>query len=505
MREFPLNIGGGIENGLQPDERLGSNKPALLECKGVRPFAGSLVKIKSLPAPKFHIGSGYSSLSVSFPFPQLFIGRSINLLCYETSLYEVTPSSEDLWEYAEIPVTGTIALSGQPWQFMDFGSVWFLFNGTTYLYSDSSGSVNAATSPVLRTGCVLGARAVLGGFSTDFWSANWQTEWERICSQRGTGLSVDLELQGNQVWWTMIGGGDLLWLFDLDSAIYGPLGAGYGYDLDYPMYLEALHRGDSGIATMPWQGTVRAVHALGNNFVVYGDGGVTGMRSVLDPIPTFSMKHLLSTGVASRNHVMVGGNLHLFIDSTGVLWSINLDMEIRRLGFKEFLKPLLGEVVVATYYQSEDLYYIASTNRAFVCDGEKLSEATQLPTSIFTYSGVDYALSESLSNRLRVKTGPFDMGHRNLKQLRLVEIGYTDVKGLSVTAEVRYDNGAWLSFASVPALSGIAWPMATGDEFRVLLEGIPGDNVCIDSLIARWCSVDKRGYRGAYSVEAANA
>lgn len=126
--------------------------------------------------------------------------------------------------------TKAIATGGGPWHFMDFHDTWMLFKpGCTVFKTAHSSKVFSQTAVTINTGCnFFDGRPMMGGFNASnyYTSAAWRTY---LASWQGTSPhniesyidALSTGLGPNWVKWGTIGGGDLLWLFNLEMAKYG--------------------------------------------------------------------------------------------------------------------------------------------------------------------------------------------------------------------------------------------------------------------------------------------
>lgn len=230
MEQYTLQLDKALQNGLKIDERVGSNALAFDVCTGLRPTKFGLKDYIDITQP---MTDTYITTTLgqtkAYPFPQLFKGKAVTLLCFEDAIYEV---DETDWTASQIllydaddfgsssPGDGSITPDG-PWHFMDFHTTWALFNGTTSIFKTGYYSRPTATDNVtIKTGCSLkSGRAIMAGFNPDnFYAlADWPAYWRTLDANapqeiREKAAAMADGAGSNWVWWSTIGGGDLMWL-----------------------------------------------------------------------------------------------------------------------------------------------------------------------------------------------------------------------------------------------------------------------------------------------------
>lgn len=234
MDSYGLTIDEALRVGLKPDSRIPHGVQFLDVCTGLRPTQFGLKDYITITQP---MTDSYLTSTLSetkaWPFPQIFRGSAITLLCFSDAIYEVdesdwTATIIGLYDAADfgdtLPGAGSITADG-PWHFMDFYDTWVLMNGTTTIWKTSYYSLPIATDAVtIKTGCDMKGRAIMGGFDpTNFYAlADWPDYWQVLMDNNTPNeiLEKVTALMGgagtNWVWWSTIGGGDLLWLVSRD-------------------------------------------------------------------------------------------------------------------------------------------------------------------------------------------------------------------------------------------------------------------------------------------------
>jgi hypothetical protein len=145
MKEFSLPLTRHLANGLRPDDRTARNQRFLVQCQNIR-----LTKIGEETTPTTFtpitspFADGYlagltPSITVSFPFPQIFKGSEVTLLADVEHLYYATEGTN--WTIAAAVTRDGYATTsaktisaGSSWHFADFGRSWALFNGVSTVF-----------------------------------------------------------------------------------------------------------------------------------------------------------------------------------------------------------------------------------------------------------------------------------------------------------------------------------------------------------------------------------
>lgn len=233
MDAYPVTFDEALRTGLKTDSRVPSGAQVLDVCTGLRPTRFGLKDYLPITQP---FSDAYLTAtlggSLGWPFPQLFRGKSITLLCFQSTIFEVNEAD---WTATEIllydaanfgnavPATATITAGG-PWHFMDFHDTWVLMNGVTTIFKTGYYSLPIATDDVtIKTGCEMKGRAIMGGFNpSNFYAlADWPAYWETLNANAPAEIRQKAEIMAggagtNWCWWSTIGGGDLLWLISKD-------------------------------------------------------------------------------------------------------------------------------------------------------------------------------------------------------------------------------------------------------------------------------------------------
>lgn len=511
MREYSLPIDKAFQQGLRIDSFSQKNAEFLSTCVGCRTSEFGVVPEVTLNS-KFDVEG--------FPFPQLFRGQAVTLLCGETEISTVSELTSP-WEASAITVYDAydaatpFAISADGvWHFVDFYNVWLLFNGTTSVFKTNIagmfGETNyafATDDVTINTGCSFRGRALFGGFdpssySTPDWNAFWQ-HWLDKCAVQFPNVS---SLGWNFVSWTTIGGGDLLNVFYPDLAVNGVIEQDESRSINDSMLLELWQRNELGFMPMPSQGAVLCVKPLGNGVVVYSEDGVVYLPLVSSPVPTFGMHVLPAPGIVGRGAVGGDDFEHIFIDPSGDVWALGTDLKLQRLRYKNHISSILeGEVTISLDKENKD-YYISGENT----DGE----AETYILSKYGLSKSGKAVNSCVWNRSEligicstpglisyVSSDIIDFGIPDIKTVGMIEIEGQGLDAVYVSCDYRYDSVSafttsdWIKFNAM----GFAYIGKSAKEFRINLKSTNPTTFAVQSMSVKWKASGKRTIRRIYA------
>lgn len=288
MKTFNYTIKELFNKGLRPLEESPRNGSFLTAASNCRMTEGGLVGADKYTR-KFNLNE---TAQVFHAFKGTFILTADSIYSYD--YYSDTYSL----------VVGSIP-PGLMWSMADFGEYLLFTNGNINLIRDpTTGDFNVDIGivfPVARSICAHRGRLILGGPkrypTADGYHRNW-VAWSDVNS------------------------------IDFISATN----------------LTQTRQNLSGYMPMPWEGDVLRVIPMNDKVVVYGDNGITaivlasasGISSTYGQAP-IRETGLLSDRAATTNGEQDEGTLHYFLDNTGWLCEMNNDLQVKRLGYKEFL------------------------------------------------------------------------------------------------------------------------------------------------------------------------
>ena len=412
MREFYTFIEGDVlARGLRKRSKSSRNHLEMIKVLNVRCGEYGLERyepIEILSKNYFHTQYGFS---LDFPFPQIFLGIGKGFVLNKSSIYElnldtiVEDTSFTLTEIDTYDVgTGnavTRPLSGTRWNFIDFEDVYMFVNGTSSIFAANrwidnykantvhTGKVFSENTVSINTGCKHKGRTVLGGFNpTNFWNNDWKKFWLDWTVKHKTGMQFDatLGLGENFIMWSMSGGGDMFKLFFNRLAITGIYKGQTNFGDTDPLIFSMMKRGDAGFMPVSWNGAILEIKPIGNDILVYGNNGISAMQWYNDPAPTYGEKVLSSIGIANPGAMGGDDQVQVFVDKKGVAWRVTADRKIERLGYEEWLQPMVEEGIYISYNPDLKDFYISNSSKSYLLSPFGLSEITQKITSIIYYN-----------------------------------------------------------------------------------------------------------------------
>lgn len=508
MKEFLFIIKDPFTKGLRPEDTYLDEEGFLEECLNMKPDLGGLIKYEA-PTDPFSGGQ-----TVDFPFPQFFKGKELTLLFDKVTLHELGTGSIP-WSKTSVSLnspslpssTSSITQDGI-WHFIDLGPAFYAFNGTSTVFrtgldrleSSATTTTFVTDSVTITTGCEHKGRIYIGGLDKD---NLWNTLWTEIFSQWEEEASleeIDLVTNGpdlNWVMWSSIGGGDFpLWLMYPQG--FGQLELGPRKEF----VLERIRKNELGWMPMTYQGQVQVLKPLGDNVIAYGADGISAL---LPRGAEIGYTKIADFGVLGRGAVGGDSTGHIFVSQDGELWSLSPSLEIRRIGYKEWLGSFSAASTILAFNPVWKEHYISDAEEAFVFRPEiGLSEVQDRFTSLTYLDGVIYGLASSgTSTDIRVLTGAYDNDRQALKYIHDIQVQYQDITDVTIELLFRYNSTGSFDSLGPTAINpeGIVTFTCTALEFKIRLRGTPGTNPRIDRLEVRWSLVDKRAVRGLFGTE----
>ena len=520
MREYTLKIDKALLQGLRPEERMIMKSSFLYQAQNAIPRAEGMSLYETITDPFS------SSPTVAYPFPQLFRGKEVTLLCFENTIYTVTETAGawttsliTTYDYASTGSTKAIATGGGIWQFIDYGAdAWFLFNGNEVVFKSRHLEFSGGTAKVfvqddidINTGCYHMGRHLTGGFNeSNFWNSDWQTFFT-IWTDKITAVNADIPIDAthglgqNYVMGSAIGGGDVLGHFYPDISIKGITEEQTSAK---PLFLDMLERNDAFFMPMPTPGKVMCVKPLGKNVIVYSEDGITALQFSLSPTPTYGVKQLKSFGIYERGAVGGDDFMHTFVNTSGDVFTITPDLDVKRLGYKEFIGGMVGNSMLVSQDPLLKDIYISSASDCYLLTSEGLGQTSEIVTSVAMAEGGLVGVSKAISGQtdFLICSDKVDMGYKGIKMIQSIEVAIDTEDPVYVAVDYRNNkNAAYTRTAFIyTSPEGQAVIPIAGIDFRIVVKVPYVDStnwyVEPDYVLVHWKSIDKRFRRGLANV-----
>jgi len=517
MKQFTFELLPTPPLGLRPDARAVRRERYLVESLNVRGTEYGLEDYIPVTEP-------VTGQSIQFPFPQIIRLSSTTYLMLANGVLHEYNDATNPWsdigplaryQYDDPSSVATPTAPTDQYDVVDLGDAFYLFSPERTIFKPSMETFAGMPQKIfeqndvtINSGCFHKGRVVFGGFdNSNFWNDLWQgvfAEWQASFNDLRLETSFN-DIGANWVFWSSIGGGDFpLWLFYPDlycSSAMAPTAA---------RLLELLKRNELGFMQMPFPGTVLSVKALGDNVIVYGDQGIgalTFTRAIQEMPPTYGFRLLSRVGVVARD--AVGGNdgVHIFIDKTGDLWQLSTDLNLAKLGYREYLYDLLGGDITVNYNEQQQEFHVSGDftagvygfllrpqglfqNFQRVCSGSRYLEG-----GMVGWSSDD---TDPAGLEARIVTSPFDMSTTELKTITEIGADVRSTNDVYVAIDYKYSrNDAW-SRGPWHLLNKErnARVQVAGLEFRVALKCAAYAGFELDHLQVHWQRDDKRVTRG---------
>ncbi len=474
-----------IAAGLRPDSR--SENPSgigVTQYRGMKPTPWGARPYEAITVPISGAELTANGVTIAHPFPQMFRGKGVTLLCDDTKIFTVDETTFTLTLISTFdPVipnnSKAIPSGGGSWQFADFHTTWFLFKSNITVFQTQwidPAKVFAQDAVTIITGCDFRGSMIRGGFDSDFWSAAWITQFDALYPKGSVDFGFGLvQPSRNWIWWSLIGGGDFVQQFVPALAIDDVGSITGGNDSTTPLLDFQLKRASSGMMPMEFQGTVVACVPFRDIVLICGTDGINAIQHFLEPIPGFGLRRVLDIGIASRNAIGGDFNLKIFIDASGVLWSITNDLTLTRLGYEEFFAPMVGNEIIISHDPDRNEFYISDATLSFLFNEQGLCQIPQLVSSVFQVNGVlSGIVSDAFdTTNLKIDFDTTGFGTNVQKTIKRVEVIHDGTTSADLKVQVKVRRGPSEAFVDLTAVSvdeaGIYEVNATGNEFQVLL------------------------------------
>jgi hypothetical protein len=509
MREQTLALTQPFHTGLRVEERAERNSTGLVDCRGlvVTP-RGLEMPPDIVPIVEYEGGA----------WPQIIRGRSLVLVCYSDSIYKLEDGlliSISTFDLSSIEEAKDITPGGQ-WHMMDFGSTWLLFNGActvACLNNVTTGEQVAYVQDTIsvQSGTAYMGRGVMVGFDPqNFWSTEWQDiygAWlDKADEQMHITFDKTMELGENFVYWSSIGGGDVMFPFSPTGMTYGLSAA--AHTIERPLWIEQMKKNQWGFMPVEWSGAILCTKQIGRHCVVYGEGGISALYATqVGETATMGMT-TLQRGAGIPQRCCVGGDRgnHVFLDAEGDLWFMAQDLGLQRVGFKEFFRSFVADTPISISHDDKDnTFYISIFPTAeepigYALTSTGLTRISSVPSSLYYGGGsLRGSVVSATPQQVQIETDTFDLGLQVLKTIRSVAISAIGLSDIEASLGTRItSSGAWIWQPYRRAnVSGIVTLQRTGLDFRLRIRGTASLDAKIEGVQIHWVGVDNRDIRGA--------
>lgn len=286
--------------------------------------------------------------------------------------------------------------------------------------------------------------------------------------------------------------------------------------------------------------TVMAILGLKSSIAVLTTMEVILLTPVSQPAPTFSFDKVLDH-IGIMNPLAASGdgrNKILLVDKEGNLKEINPGQyantyEVKTLGYKWIFGPMQANfnmstgvgVIAITYNPDEDEYYISNGVDSYVYNMETNS-LTEIGVAITSYINLKTALiaTEILASTSTKRVGGvttlitdgyvyfetdiIDFGLNAIKTLKQIELNGSFGTSAVTQVMIRWRNDRSSTFTDTSWIrcspNGVATPIVSGSEFKILVRTTPVSGVVINGMTAEWQLHDKTSVRGNYAGNASS-
>jgi hypothetical protein len=306
---------------------MGRNSGTMLRMANMKPTEFGAVSPEELVYP---ITSGAPVMD--WPYPVLARGEGVTFKLDATSISTISEadwSATAVTTYDAASLGSTLAITrGGVWQWATFQSLYFLTNGTSFVFRvplPTAHDGKTATTTALTVGALCGHRdrLFLGGLSGSWFSGSRWAEvldtWRESQTQEQF-AHEDMALDTGWVVYGERGGGDDETPFYAMLAMLGVFG-----NTAYDKFKEIIHirliDGEIGLCPTRSVGTIRALKGIGQDAMAYGTNGVARLNAVEN---RFIEQPFLNVGIPGRGCVGGDSQKHVFVDNQeNVYWYTN--------------------------------------------------------------------------------------------------------------------------------------------------------------------------------------
>jgi hypothetical protein len=511
MQEFSLKLKEQLTAGLRADNNAALG-PQVISCRGLRTDGDMLRSVDSFDA--------ISNLSQSFPYPQIIKSSSkqwvftvsSGLASFKEWLSDGTLGPEIFESGFGLCSVASDNLSLSPVP-TDGGKLQTCFDDNTFFASNSNFAMTNANLydgnfVIMRTGDVLTPRSVCkfqgrmffggirctGAFLNSFHWLEILKAWKEY-QPEGYYMHKDALVDGRCLLYSQVQGGAKDYPYALELCAL----TGFGSETLLPLVLQAIQSGSMGFLSLDDQ--IRRLVPLGNRIIAYCNSSIKMLIPSESPVMPYAVAPLLDFG-STIGHCIAGDYAeHLFVDANGDAWKIQNEYIPRRLGYSEFLKPLMTAGLYTFWDGLERDFYLTDGTTAYVLTRSGLTQINQTPSHVLRVDNKLYSSASAASSSFELVAGNIDFGIRGRKTIQVLQVGHQGLTNLEAAIEWRNDSTSSFkrSIFKRVASNGTVFPIVSGTEFRIVLRGNAPANSNLDWIDIRWKQSDNRAIRGLIS------
>lgn len=527
MKELGIQINfQSIPGGLRVHNRAARNQFGLVECHNVVATENGYEQYDFLPFP-MPTGTFFASAlsTIQWPDPRILQTENLVLAVHSDRIYKLDlqgGTSVDLQVYQMADSTQEFSIPlGRLWYIIPMFEHWILTNGECSIHFDNLKAITGGSNEVLgqsivkfNSGGMFKGRQVICGIGNQdsfFFDTNLQKIINDDFNKTFTNMIADYSVDKNMVLWSNIGIG-LSWLFNNNWRNNAHVDGGSytnEYDTNDRFFYDLIKRGDLGWMPMPWEGEALHGLQLGEVFMIYGEGGISGLYNVIDPVPTLGRRdYNLTCGINNQGAIGGNHNKHLYLDMNGDLWYIRVGergfpSNPELLGYREFFENDLDTQWVISFDSMNDQFFICNGVKTFVLGSNGLSTVDQIVTSV----GHEFEKTVCLGGvftgtKIRIVSDTVDFRASGLKTITRLEIISDKIGKYKLGVQYRYnDSTDWVESQLVQVNDeGVAYVNITARDFRIVIQASDLEDLYEvdppDSVTIKYQQGDRRFARG---------
>lgn len=458
MKEQGITLTDFVK-GLRLHSDTPTNQEALTECFNLIPRIQGLISTPTISHP-------ITAVTVSHPWPQIFLGYKHWVCCTEDKIYTINANWSLTLQLDLAVYYNTFPNAPkETWHFADFFDYVVLTNGgVTVVYNPLTSDWEYNDGTTLPTlGSVLNFKGQIIGTGRTTVVGDPKTAFQ--------------DTDANSLMWGGIGSAN----FVLDQSNV------------------------KGYRPMPWYGEIYKVMELGDYIIAYGLKGIAVCKfsnMALGIVKTFKF------GIASREAVGGDDSTHILIDTEGNLRKLSTDLAMSEPVYNEFFSTMLGREVIVTYNSLQNEFYITDGIRGFILTSKGLGETFQAPTTLDINAGILIGFYTDLQNSdAMIVTDSIDFGTKAFKTLDVVEVGAASSANIEVAIDFKLTaSGAFQStdWKTLNPNGTVVFPIKA-IEFKIKVRSLNYSNLKISYIQLRVKFDDKRFIRGTSNANKATA